>query len=174
MTAKVFISSTGKDLGDYRKAAIEECNRLGLVPVGMEFFEAWSTGEITPPMAATLGFGIENFEDGRIEISCTPAEFHYNPYGTVHGGLAATLLDTATGCAIQTRLPPGAGYATLNLSVNYLRPITTETGKVTCTGVVVNMGRTVAVSEARVVDDSGRLLAHGTASCLLLGPNPDK
>ncbi len=84
--------------------------------------------------------------------------------------MAATLLDTATGCAIQTRLPAGAGYATLNLAVNYLRPITTETGPVRCLGKVVSMGRTVAVSEATVVDETGRALARATATCLLINP----
>jgi uncharacterized protein (TIGR00369 family) len=135
---------------------------------GQEFLEAWSKGEVTPPMAATLGFELEGFGDGQVEIACNPDEFHYNPYGMVHGGLAATLLDTATGCAIQTRLPAGAGYATLNLLVNYLRPITTETGPVHCEGKVVSMGRTVAISEAEVVDESGRVLARATATCLLI------
>ncbi len=132
--------------------------------------DAWSNGEVTPPIAATLGFDIEGFGDGHVEIVCTPQEFHYNPYGIVHGGLAATLLDTATGCAIQTRLPAGAGYATLNLAVNYLRPITTDTGPIRCAGKVVSMGRTVAVSEAEVIDESERVLARATATCLLINP----
>lgn len=131
---------------------------------------AWSNGEMTPPIAATLGFELDNFGDGHVEIVCTPQEFHYNPYGMIHGGLAATLLDTATGCAIQTRLPAGAGYATLNLAVNYLRPITTETGRVRCVGKVVSLGRTVAVSEAEVIDKSERVLARATATCLLISP----
>ena len=137
---------------------------------GQEFLEAWSNGEVIPPIAATLGFELTDFGDGHVEIGCTPSEFHYSPYGTVHGGLAATLLDTATGCAIQTRLPAGTGYATLNLAVNYLRPITTETGPVRCMGTVVSIGRTVAVSEANVVDGSERVLARGTATCILITP----
>ena len=137
---------------------------------GQEFMEAWSNGEVTPPIAATLGFELEDFGDGHVKIVCTPQEFHYNPYGMVHGGLAATLLDTATGCAIQTRLPAGAGYATLNLAVNYLRPITTDTGAIRCVGKVVSMGRTVAVSEAEVIDESERVLARATATCLLINP----
>ena len=137
---------------------------------GQQFLEAWSNGDMTPPIAATLGFELRGFGDGHVEIGCTPSEFHYSPYGTVHGGLAATLLDTATGCAIQTRLPAGTGYATLNLAVSYLRPITIETGPVRCIGNIVSMGRTVAVSEASVVDASERVLAHGTATCLLITP----
>ncbi len=137
---------------------------------GLEFMEVWSSGGVIPPIAATLGFELEGFGEGHVEIICTPEEFHYNPYGMVHGGLAATLLDTATGCAIQTRLPAGAGYATLNLAVNYLRPITAETGRVRCSGKVVSMGRTVAVAEADVADESGRVLARATATCLLVNP----
>jgi uncharacterized protein (TIGR00369 family) len=135
---------------------------------GQEFFQAWSRGEVTPPIAATLGFTLEDFGDGHVVISCVPDEFHYNPYGSVHGGLAATLLDTATACAVQTRLPSGSLPATLNLSVSYLRPLTSETGLVRSVGKVVSMGRTVAVSEADVVDESGRVLARATATCLLL------
>jgi len=137
---------------------------------GLQFFEAWSTGEVTPPMAATLGFDLEDFGDGYVELASTPDEFHYNPYGTVHGGLAATLLDTATACAVQTRLPAGVGLATLNLSVNYLRPVTSETGPVRCLGKIVSIGRTVAVSEASVTDESGRVLARATATCILIPP----
>lgn len=137
---------------------------------GREFLDAWSKGEVTPPIAATLGFELTDVGDGYVEIGCTPDEFHYNPYGMVHGGLIATLLDTATGCAIQTRLPAGVGYATLNLAVNYLHAITTETGPVRCLGKVVSLGRTVAVSEADLVDGSGRILARATATCLLVNP----
>ena len=126
---------------------------------GAEYLEAWSGGELTPPMAATLGFELADFGEGHVEITCIPDEFHYNPYGTAHGGLAATLLDSATGCAIQSQLPVGVGYATLNLAVSYLRPITTETGKLRCTGKVVSMGRTVAVSDAALLDESERPLA---------------
>lgn len=137
---------------------------------GQEFLEAWLNGEVTPPIAATLGFNLANVGDGRVEIGCIPSEFHYSPYGTVHGGLAATLLDTATGCAIQTRLPAGTGYATLNLAVSYLRSITIETGPIRCIGSIVSIGRTVAVSEANIVDASERVLARGTATCLLIQP----
>ncbi len=137
---------------------------------GKESLEAWANGDVTPPMAATLGFELSVIGDGEVEIGCTPAEFHYNPYGTVHGGLTAALLDTASGCAIQTRLPAGTGYATLNLAVNFLRPITVETGPVRCIGSVISMGRTVAVSEAKVVDQSDRILARATATCLVISP----
>ena len=137
---------------------------------GQEYLNEWINGELAPPMASTLGFQLEDFGEGRVEIRCVPDGFHYNPYGMVHGGLAATLLDSATGCAVQSRLAAGVGYATLNLAVNYLRPITTETGLLRCVGKVVSMGRTVAVSEADVVDESERVLAQATATCLIINP----
>jgi uncharacterized protein (TIGR00369 family) len=137
---------------------------------GQEFLEAWPNGEVTPPIAATLGFELWDNGDGHGVIGCTPSEFPYSPYGMVHGGLAATLIDTATGCAIQTRLPAGTGYATLNLAASYLRPITTDTGPVRCIGEVISMGRTVAVSEASVVDASECVFARVAATCLLIKP----
>jgi uncharacterized protein (TIGR00369 family) len=135
---------------------------------GLQFMEAWSRGEVTAPFQATIAFELSSFGDGEVELTCTPDEFHFNPYGTVHGGLVASLLDTATGCAIHTRLPAGTGYATLNLAVNYLRPVTIETGTVRCVGRVVSMGRTVAVSEGEVIDGSDRVLARATSTCILL------
>ena len=137
---------------------------------GLEWIGAWSSGEMKWPMAETLGFEVGDFGDGYIELVCTPEEFHYNPFGTLHGGLAATLLDTAAGSATATRLPAGVGYTTINLAVNFLKPITTETGQVRCLGKVVSMGRTVAVSEAEVVDKSERVLARATATCILINP----
>lgn len=134
---------------------------------GVEIFTAWKEGQIVPPMAATLGFRLTAFDEGRVEITCDPEEFHYNPYGMVHGGLAATLLDTATGCAIHTRLPAGVGYATLDLHVTYLRPITTRSGPLTCVGTVTSHGRRVAVAEAEVLGDDQRV-AKATSTCLIL------
>lgn len=138
---------------------------------GLEFFDGWARGEFTPPMAATLCFHLNNYEDGRVEIGCSPDEYHYNPYGMVHGGLTATLLDTATGCAVHTRLPAGTGYATLNLSVSYARPMSVATGEVRCIGEVVSMGRRVAMAEAELLDSEDRLLARGSATCLLIQPD---
>jgi uncharacterized protein (TIGR00369 family) len=121
-------------------------------------------------MASTLAFRLTDFGEGFVEISCTPDGFHYNPYGTAHGGLAATLLDSATGCAVQSQLPAGVGYATLNLAVSYLRPLTARTGEVRCLGRVVSIGRTVAVSEATLLDPSDKALARATATCLIINP----
>jgi uncharacterized protein (TIGR00369 family) len=137
---------------------------------GQEYLAAWKRGDLTPPMAATLGFQLVSFGDGEVEITCSPDGFHYNPYGTVHGGLAATLLDSATGCAVQSQLPVGTGYATLNLAVNYLRPVTTGTGDLHCIGRVVSLGRAVAVSEGEITDSSDRIIARASATCIIINP----
>lgn len=137
---------------------------------GQEYYAAWKGGELVPPMAATLGFELADFGDGRVDITCTPAEFQYSPYGMLHGGLATTLLDSATGCAVHTRLPAGTGYATLNLNVNYLRPITLETGPIRCVGTVSSMGSRVAVAEAVLLDGRDRKLAQATSTCLIMAP----
>ena len=135
---------------------------------GADYYAAWARGELEPPMAATLGFHLADHGEGRVSIACTPDEYHYSPYGMAHGGLAATLLDTATGCAVHTRLAQGEGYATVDLHVTYLRPITVDTGPLTVSGEVVSMGRRVAVATGIVADGDGRELARATGTCLLL------
>lgn len=137
---------------------------------GLEFFESWARGEFTPPICATLGFALDEFSEGRASFVMKAEEFHYNPYGLVHGGPIATLLDTATGCAIHTRLPARAGYVTLNLETSFIRPVTVESGTLTCTGRVISMGRRVAVADADLVDETGRLVARATATCLVMLP----
>jgi uncharacterized protein (TIGR00369 family) len=101
-------------------------------------------------------------------FSVDPAEYHYNPNGLVHGGLLATVLDSALGCAVQATLPRGVRYATLELKVNYLRPVLRDTGTLRCEARVVHAGRRTALAEGRVADAGGRLYAHGTATCLKL------
>lgn len=137
---------------------------------GQEFYAAWKAGQLIPPMAATLGFHLVGYGEGRVEIGCTPDGSHYSPYGMVHGGLAATLLDTATGCALHTLLPAGTGYATLNLNVSYLRPITAQTGPMLCVGTVSSHGSRVAVADAELIDDQDRRLAQATSTCLIIKP----
>jgi uncharacterized protein (TIGR00369 family) len=123
-----------------------------------------------PPIAVTLGFEIVEAAEGRAVFAVRPDEYHYNPIGSVHGGLAATLLDSAMGCAVETTLEHGAGYTTLELKVNYVRPMTRETGRVRCEGTVVHRGGTTATAEGRLIaEESGKLLAHGTTTCLVLG-----
>ena len=127
-----------------------------------------ATTSAAPPIAVLLDMWPTEVEEGRAVFAATPAEFHYNPIGLVHGGLAATMIDSATGCAVHTTLPAGVGYSTLDLSVTYVRPITRATGRVTCEATVVHRGRTVATAEARLVAEAtGKLLAHGTATLLV-------
>jgi uncharacterized protein (TIGR00369 family) len=140
---------------------------------GLEALEAIGDGRLPPPpIAALLGFEPVEVGPGRAVFAATPDESHYNPIGVVHGGLAATLLDSAMGCAVQTTLPAGSGYTTLELKVNFVRAITRDTGPVRCEGRVVHGGTTVATAEGRVIaEDSGKLLAHGTATCLVFSTN---
>jgi uncharacterized protein (TIGR00369 family) len=135
---------------------------------GLEFLEAIRRGEIPlPPIAVLMGFSPIEVGEGRATFAAVPEEFHYNPIGVVHGGLAATLLDTAMGCAVQSKLPRGGAYTTLDIQVRYLRPLTRETGRVVCTGVAVHVGRKLATAEGRIVDDAGKLYATGTTSCMI-------
>ncbi|MBA3331831.1 MAG: PaaI family thioesterase, partial [Actinobacteria bacterium] len=103
-----------------------------------------------PPIAELLGFALELVEEGRAVFAGEPGEHHYNPIGAVHGGLAATLLDSAMGCAVQSRLPAGARWTTLELGVSFVRPIEADTGRVLAEGTVIHLGRTIATAEGRV------------------------
>lgn len=135
---------------------------------GLEFLRAILRGEQPPPpMAELMGFEPLEVEEGRALFACTPAEYHYNPIGTVHGGLACTLLDSATGCAVHSTLPPGAGYTTLELKVNMLRPITAGTGRLLCEGRTIYVGGRVATAEGRLTDEAGKLRAHATTTCMI-------
>jgi uncharacterized protein (TIGR00369 family) len=140
---------------------------------GLEYMRAIAAGEIPPPpIAMLMGFELDAVEEGRAVFAVTPREYHYNPIGVVHGGLAATLLDSAMGCAVHTTLPAGTAYTTLEVKVNFARPITGDTGRVVCAGTVIHRGRTIATAEGRLTAaDSGKLLAHGTTTCLLFGTN---
>jgi uncharacterized protein (TIGR00369 family) len=136
---------------------------------GLEVIRRIATGELPqPPIATTLGFRLVEAADGRAVFECEPAEFHYNPIGTVHAGLASTLLDSAMGCAFVTTLDALVGWTTLELKANFTRPLTADTGLVRCTGSIVHPGRTVATTEARLEDAAGRLYAHGTSTILVL------
>lgn len=136
---------------------------------GIKFLRAMGRGELpAAPMGRTLGIEPVRVEEGRAVFAVEPGEHHYNPMGTVHGGLAAALCDTALGCAVHSLLPAGSGYTTLELKVNFVRPITARTGRLECEGSVVHIGARTATAEARVVDGRGKLYAHATTTCLLL------
>ena len=140
---------------------------------GIEVLQAMARGELpAPPVIATLGFSLDTVEPGRVVFSFAPEEFHYNPIGSVHGGVYATLLDSATGCAVHSMLPAGVGYTSLDLTVKFLRAITVDTGRVRCTGTVTHLGGRTALAEARLVDEADRLLATAISSILVIRPQP--
>ncbi|RFU37543.1 PaaI family thioesterase [Actinomadura logoneensis] len=118
-------------------------------------------------VGALLGMTAEALEPGRVVFGLTPDPKFANPLGTVHGGVLSTLLDSAMSCAVHTTLPEGAGYTTLELKVNFVRAVPVQGGRLTCEGTTVHVGRRVATAEGRVLDGDGRLVAHGTATCMV-------
>ena len=138
---------------------------------GLEYLQRIAEGSLPrPPIGVLMNFGITELSEGRAVFTVEPAEYHYNPIGAVHGGLAATLLDSAMGCAVHSTLPAGAGYTTLEIKVNFVRPMTTETGTVLCEARVIYMGGRTATAEGRVLDKGGKLYAHGTTTCIIFRP----
>ena len=136
---------------------------------GMEFLRAIRDGRLPPPpIAELLGFRLVEVDTDHAVFEVMPGEQHYNPIGVVHGGLAMTLLDSAMGCAVQTRMPAGGGYTTLEAKTNLVRPITAETGRLRAIGKVLHFGSRVATAEGRLVDDAGKLYAHATTTCIVL------
>lgn len=137
---------------------------------GLAFLEAIRDEELPPaPIQRLLDFTLTEVEEGRVVFTATPGEQHYNPIGVVHGGLAATLLDSAMGAAVHSTLPEGQGYTTLETKFNLVRAITADTGPILAEGSVVNRGRQVATAEGYLRDGAGKLLAHGTSTCLIIG-----
>jgi uncharacterized protein (TIGR00369 family) len=135
---------------------------------GLEYLRAIARGELpAAPMADLMGFGFHEIEEGRVVFECIPAEYHYNPIGAVHGGLACTLADSAMGCAVHTMLPAGVGYTTLEIKTNLLRLITVETGRLLCEGKTIHVGGRIATAEARLTDEAGKLYAHATTTCMV-------
>lgn len=136
---------------------------------GIDSLRAMIDGELPrPPLAAALDFDLVAVEPGRAEFRFEPAEYHYNPIGSVHGGVYATLLDSAAGCAVQSMLTAGVRYTTLDLAVKFLRPLRTGSGPATCVGTVTHMGSRTALAEARLHTADGKLVATATSSCLIL------
>lgn len=135
---------------------------------GLEYLRAIARGELpAAPLADLMGFGFAEIEEGRVVFECVPAEYHYNPIGAVHGGLACALFDSAMGCAVHTKLPAGVGYTTVELKVNFLRPITARTGRLVCEGTAIHVGGRIATAEARLRDESGKLYGHATTTCMI-------
>lgn len=134
---------------------------------GRAFLEARLAGRGAAPLGELLGLILVEVGDGFTVFEGTPKPEHYNPAGVVHGGWMASLLDSALGCAIHSRLGAGVGYGTIELKVNFVRAMTAATGLVRCRGDVVHMGRRLATSEGRIVDMNGKLYAHGSCTCMI-------
>ena len=135
---------------------------------GLEFVRGLVAGSLPLNMIAqTLGYDVTDVENGRVVVTVQPSAAHLNPYGTVHGGLTATLLDSCMGLAVQSTLEKGFTQTTVEFKIALVRPITPETGSIKAEGKVLNRGRRIGTAEGRLTDSNGRLLAHGTATCLI-------
>ena len=135
---------------------------------GLELLQAMAAGELpAPPVMHLIDMAGLEVEEGSVTVHLDPQEFHYNPLGSVHGGVLSTLLDTAAACSVHTTLPVGVGYTSLDLTVKFLRPVTVASGRITTRGAVLQRGRRTALAEARMTDAAGRLVAHATSSCLI-------
>ncbi|WP_068825832.1 PaaI family thioesterase [Pseudomonas sp. BMS12] len=133
-----------------------------------EFFDRIGNGELpSPPFGHLIDFIPLEWEPGRFLFQGTPDSRHYNPLGSVHGGYAATLLDSCMGCAVHTQLQPGQGYTTLDLRISYVRALTASTGPIRAEGKILHLGRSTALAEGRIYDVDDRLYAVGSTTCMV-------
>ncbi len=139
---------------------------------GLDYMQAMMDGEVPlSPIGVLMGMEPVSGEEGRAVIAVNPSDFHLNPVGTIHGGMAATMLDSVIGCAVHTTLPAGGFYSTIEIKVTYLRALTAESGRVLCEGRVLHRGKRIAMAEASMTDEeTGKLIAHATSTCLLQLP----
>ena len=138
---------------------------------GLEALRALIADGTPPPIMVLMNIWPVEFSDGRAVFEGEPGEEHYNPIGSIHGGFAMTILDSALGCSIHTKLPAGVGYATTDVQTRFVRGISHASGRVRCEGTVLHVGRTTAISEARLTDASGKLLATATTACAIFRPS---
>jgi uncharacterized protein (TIGR00369 family) len=163
MHAKAMTETMMSDAG-YGVVPIEQARAMD----GLTLFKGLLEGRFpAPPIGKALGFRVSKVELGRVVFDYTPVFDHYNPLGTVHGGIAATLLDSVMGCCIHSTLKAGIGFTTLEIKVNYVRAMTDKTGPVKAEGKVINVGSRIGTSEGKLYDGAGKLLAHGTTTCLI-------
>jgi uncharacterized protein (TIGR00369 family) len=161
-------------------ASPETATASGVIPLeqaremtGLEIMRALRDGKFPPPPIAILfGSRLVEVDEGFAVFSGTPRYEHYNPLGSVHGGFAATMLDSCMGCAVHTRMKPGFGFTTLELKINYIRAMTTDTGPVRAEGRIIHVGGQTATAEGRIVDARDRLLAHGSTTCFIFKMPP--
>lgn len=145
--------------------------QVALTLSGLDYLRGIQRGDYPPaPIAILMNMAINEVELGRVVFSAMPAEYHYNPIGMIHGGFAATLLDSAMACAIQSTLPIGVLYTTLEIKVNYVRAMNIDTGRVYSEGKVIHAGKRVATAEGRLTDANGKLYAHATTTCMVITP----
>jgi len=138
---------------------------------GIDFLQAMLDGKLpASPLVYTLDFKAETFEEGTAIFSFIPQEFHYNPIGTVHGGVISSILDSAMGCSLHSLLPAATTYTTLELKVNFIKGVTIAAGKLTATGRVIHAGNRTAVLEAQLTGADGKLYAHATSTCMIIKP----
>ena len=138
---------------------------------GLEFFQKMIAGEVPPPpLVALLGLKLVEAEAGRVTFTGVAREEVYNGMGVAHGGFAASMLDSALGCAINTAMPAGRVFTTIDLQIHYTRALRREAGELRCTATVVHVGSRTATSEGRIVDANGKVYAHGTTTCILVEP----
>ena len=136
---------------------------------GLDFLRGIVEGTLpAPPIAATLGFTLSEVREGFALFTMTPAFRHYNPIGVVHGGVAATLLDSCMSCAVQTHAPAGTGYTTLEIKINFVRALTDKTGPIRAEGRTLYVGRRSGTAEGKILDANGTLYAHGTTTCMMV------
>ena len=136
---------------------------------GIDFLRAIAEGRLRQPaIAELLGFRLVEVRPGEAVFEAVPGEHHYNPIGVVHGGLAMTMLDSCMACAVQTQVPGGSGYTTLEAKINLVRPITSATGKLRAIGRTIHVGSRIGTAEGRLEDASGKLYAHATTTCMVL------
>jgi uncharacterized protein (TIGR00369 family) len=146
--------------------------RLAPSMSGLEYLQAMVRGEVPPPpIAALLNMTIAEVSAGRVVFQLEPAEYHYNPIGSVHGGVACTIFDSAMGCAVHSQLPAGVTYTTLEIKVNFLRPLTARTGQISCVGTAIYVGGRMATAEGQLVDSAGKLYGHATTTCMIFRPD---
>jgi len=145
---------------------------MGNGRTGLEFIKALLAGDVpSAPIARLLGINLVEVERGRVVFQVEPDESVYNPIGLVHGGLLCTLADSAAGCAVHTTLDVGVGYTSIDINVNFLRPVTLDSGRLRATGVVTKPGRSVALASVEIHDNAGKLVATASSNCLVI-PRP--
>jgi uncharacterized protein (TIGR00369 family) len=134
---------------------------------GLEMLHQVIDGTVEAPVCSLVGFRLVSAGEGTTTFEFEPRQAHYNVLGTVHGGIVATILDSSMGCAVHSRLAPGASYATVEININYVRPVTESTGLMRCEGQVTTLGMRMALARAEITDLRGKVYAHGTTVCLI-------